>query len=494
MTSNKMKNKIFSAKNLLITILVILGILFLGGYLHLDFGVPENVELPEHQHVIGEGGKTAEGKQTEKKVIWTCSMHPQIRLEKPGLCPICGMELIPLVQDETEEEGAAPTLKLSEASKRLAQIQTTRVSRRFVTADVRLAGKIDYQEPLVKNITAWVPGRIDELFVDYTGISVNKGDHLVSLYSPDLLTAQEELLQALKAMRSGQGVVGKAARSTVEATRDKLRLWGPTPEQIKAIEKRGQTTDHLTIYSPISGIVIKKNATVGSYVKTGTVIYTVADLSKVWIKLDAYESDLPWLHYAQKVEFSMEAYPGEVFRGRIAFIDPVLNPRTRTITLRLNVDNRKGKLKPGMFVRATVKVKIAEDGKIIDTFLADKWISPMHPEIITDEPGDCPRCGMPLVEAESLGYVSDDDDFIDAPLVVPASAVLITGKRAVVYVEVPDTDKPTYEGREIVLGVRAGDFYLVKSGLKSGELVVTQGNFKIDSALQIQAKPSMMSE
>ena len=161
--------------------------------------------------------------------------------------------------------------------------------------------------------------------------------------------------------------------------------------------------------------------------------------------------------------------------------------------VRVNVSNPEGKLKPSMFVRGVTRAEIAGGGRVIDAELAGKWISPMHPEVVKDEPGKCDICGMPLVRAESLGYVSTEDLLTEPPLVVPASAVLWTGTRAVIYVEVPGREQPTYEGREIVLGPRAGDYYLVRSGLRVGELVVTQGNFKIDSALQIQARPSMMT-
>jgi Cu(I)/Ag(I) efflux system membrane fusion protein len=225
-------------------------------------------------------------------------------------------------------------------------------------------------------------------------------------------------------------------------------------------------------------------------VETGTRIYTIADLSRVWVKLDAYESDLSWLHYGQDLAFDTESYPGRVFRGTIAFIDPVLNEETRTVKVRVNVDNRSGDLKPGMFVRATVRANIAAGGRVFSSKLAGKWISPMHPEIVKDEPGDCDICGMPLVSAESLGYVLGETE--EAPLVIPASAPLITGRRAIVYVKSPD--KPgVFEGREIVLGPRAGDYYLVRRGLSEGERVVTKGNFKLDAELQIYAKPSMMT-
>jgi len=430
----------------------------------------------------------------EEATVWTCSMHPQIHQPKPGKCPICFMDLIP-VTSETGQIGERQ-ISFSQAALKLMEIQTAPVQRKFVEAQVRMVGKIDYDETRVKYIAAWTPGRIDRLYVDYTGVTVNKGDHMVYLYSPQLLSTQSELIQALKSvenMKAGASeLLKRSILATLTAAREKLRLLGLTPDQISDIEKSGQPVDHLTIYAPIGGVVIHKNATEGMYVQTGTKIYTIADLSKLWMKLDAYESDMMWLRYGQEVEFSTEAYPGETFKGRITFIDPILNAKTRTVKLRVNVDNPDGTLKPGMFVHAVVRAKVAGAGRIMDTAMAGKWICPMHPEIVKDSAGVCDICEMPLATAESLGYVTVDASG-EAPLVIPASAPLITGRRAVVYVQLPDTEKPTYEGREVVLGPRAGDYYIIESGLAEGEIVVTNGNFKIDSALQIQAKPSMMS-
>ncbi|HAU37562.1 MAG TPA: metal transporter, partial [Phycisphaerales bacterium] len=266
-----------------------------------------------------------------------------------------------------------------------------------------------------------------------------------------------------------------------------------TAEQVAAVEQRGKAEDHVTVNAPVSGIVIQKNAQEGMYVQTGTHIYAIADLSQLWVKLDAYEADLSWLRYGQKVEFTSVSYPGETFTGTIAFIDPILNPVTRTVKVRVNVPNPRGKLKPEMFVHGVVHSRVAAGGRVLDEALAGKWMCPMHPEIVKDSAGKCDLCGMPLVQAESLGYVSAAPTEQDKPLVIPVSAALVTGTRAIVYVEKPGVAQPTYEGREIVLGPRAGNYYLVRQGLTEGERVVTRGNFKIDSALQIQAKPSMMS-
>lgn len=432
--------------------------------------------------------------------IWTCSMHPEIRKLKPGLCPKCGMKLIPLKISSGENMTSMRELTVSNAAAALMDIETSAVRRLYPKAEVRMVGKVDYDETRLSYITAWMPGRLDRLFVDYTGIAVRKGDHMVDIYSPALYGAQEELIQAVKSAKEsaaapgrGSTVFGDSSKENLAAARRKLHLLGLTDEQIARVEKLGKAEDHVIIYAPASGIVIQKNAQEGMYVETGTRIYTLADLSKVWVKLDAYESDLAWLRYGQKVEFTTVSYPGDAFTGTIAFIDPIVNPMTRTVQVRVNVPNDQGKLKPEMFVKAVVLSRVAAGGRVMEPDLAGKWICPMHPEVVKDAAGKCDICGMDLVTAESLGYVPAGADEKDKPLVIPVSAALITGTRAIVYVKTPGAKKPTFEGREVVLGPRAGEWYIVRRGLAEGEQVVTRGNFKIDSALQIEAKPSMMT-
>ena len=430
---------------------------------------------------------------TSEPTLWTCSMHPEIRLPEPGLCPKCHMDLIPL-QSGNETLGERE-ISISPAAAKLMELETAEVVRRMATAEIRMVGKVDYDETRVATISAWVPGRIDRLYVDYTGIPVKKGEHLAEFYSPELLTAQQELLQAVDALanltESRSELLRETAAQTVEAAREKLRLWGFSNDQIREIEQRGTPRDRMTIYSPTSGIVIHRNATAGMYVQTGTPIYTVADLSTVWIRLDAYESDLALIRYGSKVEFTTEAWPGERFEGTISFVDPIIDPATRSANVRLVINNSDGRLKPGMFVRATARPMVSEEGRVINPDLSGKWISPMHPEVVKDEPGVCDVCGMPLVSAESLGYA--DEHEAAAPLLIPVTAALKTGTRAVVYVEIPDTETPTYEGRIVELGMRAGDSYIVRGGLHEGERVVVHGSFKLDAEMQLQAKPGMMS-
>jgi len=519
----------------------------------------------------------------EGPTIWTCSMHPQIRQPKPGKCPVCGMDLIPVAKTS----GGMRTLVVSPEARALMNVETSPVERRYVTHEIRMVGKVDYDETKLGYITAWVSGRLDRLYVDYTGVEVKKGDHMAYIYSEELYSAQQELIQAVRFARERGRTTDVGGVNVLEAARQKLRLLGLAEDQIKQIEKQDQPSTHLTVYAPVGGIVIEKLKQEGERVKLGDRIYTIADLNLVWVHLDAYESDLPWIRYGQDVTITTEAYPGEEFHGRIAFIQPVLNDKTRTVKVRVNVPNVDGKLKPEMFVHAIVRPKVAAGGRVMDPALAGKWICPMHPEVVKDEPGDCDLCGMDLLRAESLGYVTPETDVRKPPRVIPYSAILPTGTRAVVYVELPNmpsfaepalrtlsaivegsklgkmreafatyarmldrpydqpgTDyakrlwhtyadrlgqyalrgqraasvdeaqqafagietamtglreqfaqpgQPTFEGREIVLGPRAADYQLVRHGLEEGELVVTQGAFKIDSEVQIQAKPSMMT-
>ena len=428
------------------------------------------------------------------EAVWTCPMHPEVRMSEPGDCPICGMELVPeeleappppeaepettdepagyacamfcvpplpepgacpvcgmdmvLVHDEPAAEGDVERqFVMSEEARALADIQTTTVTRQPGTHERRLVGMVEADETRLARVTAYVNGRLDRLYVRYTGAQVERGAPLAGLYSPELLTARAELLQAKQsAARLSDGALSgarAAADSAVKAARERLRLWGLSEAQVRALEQDAADDPVITIPAPISGTVLERHVQQGDYVETGTPVFTVADLSVVWVQLKAYESDLPWIHSDQSVLFTVDALPGETFEGHVAFIDPVLSSRARTANVRVEVSNEAGLLKPGMFARAVVKASVTDPD------------------------------GTP-------------------PLLIPASAPLITGTRAVVYVVVPDQDRPTFEGREILLGPRAGDYYVVREGLVDGEEVVSRGAFRIDSALQIRTRPSMM--
>ncbi len=323
---------------------------------------------------------------------WTCSMHPQIRLPNPGRCPICGMQLIPVSQ-LPKARGDLETR---------AGLVTEPIQRRELFKELRTVGKLDYSERQVAYLSSRVNGRVDRLFVDFTGVEVKKGDHLVEIYSPELLIAQRELLIGLEAHErekkrpASEGRNSLFAESTLESTRTKLRLLGILDEQIAEIEETRKPTTHLTIFAPIGGTVIEKNVRLGQYLNTGDQVYRIADLDPIWLYLNIYEFDVAWVRFGQTVDVQLEAFPGETFAGSIMFIDPFLDDATRTIRVRVNIKNPDRLLKPQMFATATIHVRLHPDGTPVPTGLEGKFVCPMHPEVIQDEPGKCSICAMHL--------------------------------------------------------------------------------------------------
>ncbi len=435
--------------------------------------------------------------QAEEETEWTCSMHPQVRRTNPGICPLCPMQLIPL---STDDSIGLREIVVTPESAALMDLRVSPVVRRPAGVHVDLFGKIAYDERRVSTTTARMGGHLDRFYVDYTGTPVRKGDHIAEIYSPDLLVAQQDLIKATQGLARAREGGTTTAISTQErllrSARERLRLLQITDDQIAAIAQQTEPTDHVTLFSPQDGIVIKRHVIEGAYVKEGDPLFAVAGLETVWLNLEAYETDLPWLKFAQEVTFQVEALPGKSFRGRVAYIDPELDATRRVVKVRVNVPNERRFLKPGMFVRASIDAQVTRDGSVIDPALAGKWISPMHPEIVRDGPGQCPICGMDLVRSEELGFImtgSTIDESRGDPLLVPATAVLRTGRRATVYVRLSGAPSPKFEGREIALGPLVDEHFIVESGLAEGELVVTRGAFKLDSELQIKARPSMMN-
>ncbi|MDD2943962.1 MAG: efflux RND transporter periplasmic adaptor subunit [bacterium] len=435
---------------------------------------------------------------TDGAEIWTCPMHPQIKLPQPGQCPICGMNLIPLKKKNTGGASGVttnnPTVYLSPETARLSGIKTTIAERRSIRRTVRLAGMIDFDETTSTRITAWVPGRIERMFVDYTGISVKKGEHLFEIYSPELISAQSELLSAAGAERKfGNDVsssLNRSSRRSTVSAKEKLLLMGLSEKQLAHILSSGKVQNRLTIFSPTTGTVVKRHVAEGSYVKTGMPVYSIADLHTLWLQLEAYESDLPWLRYGQDVQFRSKAVPGKIFHGTIAFISPFTNQKTRTTSIRVNVDNNEMLLKPGMYVSAEVSTHGASDGRIIEEKLAGKFICPMHPDVVRDKAGTCDRCGMDLKSSSELGYETNPK-LSDLPIIVPKTAVLQSGKRSIVFVY--DDKTAHYTLREVHTGLEGDNYYAIIHGLKEGEVVVKDGAFKLDADLQLRGEPSLMS-
>lgn len=470
-------------------VLIALALVFFAGW-----RLGRGTATPSHSHPES-AGSGAEPKGEGAVSWWTCSMHPQIRQPNPGKCPICFMDLIPASE---EESSLGPRqLRMTPEAAALAEVETVPARRLFPVREVRLWGRIEFDETRWTTISARFPGRLDRLFVDYTGVPVRKGDHLVDIYSPELNVAQQELLRAMASLDSsapGSSAYSIAA-SLLKSSEEKLRLWGILPEQIAEIKARRASTDHLTIYAPQGGIVITKHAKEGDYVQTGSPIYTIADMSELWVFFDAFEADLPWVRYGQPVTFETETYPGEKFTGQVAFIQPTLDEKTRTIRLRVNVKNPGGRLKPGMLARGVIESRLAAGDQVFEPGLLGKWVCPMHPDVTAEGPDRCTRCGMDLVPLTELGYPSAKaEEELTPPLVIPASAPLITGVRSLVYIRIAGDDGPIFESRQVVLGARVREGYAVLEGLREGEEVVVRGNFRIDSAAQLAGLPSMMHD
>ncbi len=396
----------------------------------------------------GEANGEPAASEASGETTWTCSMHPQVRQPDPGSCPICGMDLIPLTDDDEPDTGDLPQLRLSERAVALMNIRTVPVRRHEARAELRLPGRIEADETRLSVVPAWFSGRVDQLTANYTGTHVAKGDPVMEIYSPELFGSQEEYLQAL---RNYERRGDETSQFLLEGAREKLQLLGLSEDQIDEIERSGQPTTHLTFSSPASGFVLERQVTAGQYVQTGTPLYTLAELSQVWVELEAFESELELLRVGQPVAIGLTAFPGETFDGEIAFIDPEVNRQKRSARVRVNLANEHFRLKPGMLAVGTVTARVDDSGEAMD-----------------------------------------EDGGTD-PLVVPATAPLFTGKRSLVYVRTEDADRPTFEARQVTLGRRMGEVYPVKDGLAEGDLVVVNGQFKIDSELQIRGRPSMMA-
>lgn len=436
----------------------------------------------------GDGVSTNVGTGTEE--TYTCPMHPQIRQPGAGRCPICGMELVPAASSSGDDLDEL-SVKIEPAQRRLANIQTAEVRYAPLQATIDTVGAIAIDESRMATIASYIDGRIERLFADYTGIKVKAGDHLAVIYSPELFTAQVEYLEnrnALAKDKSSLAAVRQAQQKFVVNARRKLVELGLQEDQIRELETTGEAKSRQTVYAPMGGTVVEKLAIEGMYVKAGEPIYRIADLSTVWLKLELYPEDASRIRFGQRVEARLTSLPDEQFTGRVAFIDPTVDEQKRTVGVRVEFLNEDGRLRPGDYADATIYVPIGQQGEIYDAELAGKWISPMHPQIIRDQPGDCPICGMELVSTARYGYGNEP---VEQPvsLYVPRSALLMAGQNSVVYVEV---EPGRFEIRPVTLGPLLGDLAVVLEGLEEHEKVATAGNFLIDSQMQLAGKPSLI--
>ena len=261
-----------------------------------------------------------------------------------------------------------------------------------------------------------------------------------------------------------------------------------TDAQINHLLSTGKAESRLTIYAPIGGTVTEKLAEEGKYIKAGEPIYRIANLTTVWLVLELYPEDASQIRFGQRVDAELQSLPGKTLKGRVVFIDPMVNPNRRTVGVRVEFKNVDGQLRPGDYAKAQIKVPIGPQGKVYDSELAGKWISPMHPQVIRDQPGDCPICGMKLVPTSRFGY-TDQPVPQKKALTVPRSAILMAGDHSVVYIE---TRPGRFELRNVTLGPLLGGTAVILEGVKPGEKVATAGNFLIDSQMQLSGKPSLI--
>ncbi|MDH5475367.1 MAG: efflux RND transporter periplasmic adaptor subunit, partial [Cyclobacteriaceae bacterium] len=387
-----------------------IGLLIVGTIIGYLFSSPSN----NHNHVENNNSHLEIGHE------WTCSMHPQIRQPEKGKCPICGMDLIPIdINDKIENSSE---IKMSESAMKLANIQTTIIKKQKPVKEIRLTGKVQVDERSISSQTSHITGRIEQLLVSYTGEYITKGQILAYVYSPELVTTQEELFEAYDVRQSQPDLYN--------AAREKLKNWKLTERQIDKIIAGGKPTENFPILSDLSGVVLTKRVNLGDHIKQGGSLFEVANLSKVWVLFDIYESDLSWVKKGDDIQFSFQSYPGEVQNGQISFIDPVINPKTRVTQARVSIRNPGQRLKPEMFAHGVLKSEIKNSSHVI---------------------------------------------------VVPKSSVLWTGERSIVYIK--NNKKPTsgFSMQEVLLGPSLGKSYIIKKGLDEGDEIVVNGTFSVDA-------------
>ncbi|MFC2128610.1 efflux RND transporter periplasmic adaptor subunit [Bacteroidota bacterium] len=383
------------------------------------------------------GSNTKESKSNEQTELvendikwWTCSMHPQIKQPEFGDCPICGMDLIPLVAGQDDNNPGI--VRMNKSAMKLANIQQAEVKKSIPEKEIFLQGRIVSDERRISSQVVHYNGRIDKLYVKFVGEKIVKGQKLARIFSPQLITAQQELLEAIKQ--------GERFSELAKLAKDKLLLMKLNEEQIANIINNGKTSSYFDILADQSGFVTKKYLNTGDYVKIGNVLFEITDMSFLWVVFDIYENDLPFIQIGDLISYSANGNPSTLYKSKITFIDPSVDKKNRTVKARIEVNNQNLKLKPEMFVSGLLSSKMNKES-----------------------------------------------------IIIPKSAVMWTGKRSVVYVKVPDMSEPVFEFREVLLGEDLGDKYIINKGLKEGEYVVVNGAFTIDAAAQLNNKFSMMN-
>lgn len=387
-------------------------------------------------------------------------------------------------------EADARSVTISAADRRLLGIKTVAARRAAVIRTLRGVGVLSVDESKVARIPAYIGGRIEKLGVNFTGQSVQLGDELVTLYSPDLFAAQTELLTLKQTRRGGTSrySLTDVRAELVLGARERLVELGMTRAQISALEIRGTADTRVTVTSPQAGTVTQMLAREGQYVKAGELLCEVADLSSIWLMTDLFPEEAALVRYGQQATATVTSLPNKSFQGRVSFIHPTVNRSTRTVRVRIEIPNAEGNLRPGDEATVYLDVPAVPQMKLFDERLAGKWICPEHPDELHSAAGRCRRSGKPLVHTADLGYARGEED-VQRPIVLPRSAVLMTGDAAAIYVE---TEPGRYEIRQVTLGSKLTNQIVVVSGVSEGEQVATNGNFLIDSQMQLAGNPSLI--
>lgn len=392
---------------------------------------------------VAQGDSSSKGSSEISDVSWICPMMCVPQTNQPGRCPVCAMELVPAAAGSSS--GPSTTIEIDPRSRRVAGIQTTSARLERLSREINGVGEIVYDETNQKTLAAYIDGRIEELTADYTGVTVKKGESLGLLYSPDLYSAQVEFLKTLEFKESNSSSnprVINANERLLKSSRQKLSELGLTEDQIRNLESKRIASRVLDLYAPISGTVIKKAATTGQYIKAGEPIYQLADLSKVWLVLELFPEDALSVQIGQPVKATSQSLDGQTFDGIVEFIEPVVDSNTRTVGVRIAVDNRGRKLKPGEFAEASFTVPVSTNG-----------------------------------------------DPASKTIVIPRDALLSIGKTSLAYVEIEPGE---FELRKIKTGPTVDGMVAVFEGIDEGENVVSKSTFLLDAQMQLQGNPSLI--
>lgn len=461
-----------------VTIVIVAGLVF------FILGVAQRTKWLTAGGFSGERGESTAAESSDEDKLYICPMMCTPPSTEPGRCPVCGMEL---VEATGGGGGDGISVNIEASARRLVGIKTAISKLGEVHRTIRTIGSIDFDESRLSTISAYVDGRLEKMYANYAGVKVNEGDDLALIYSPKLYTAQTEFVTSLN--RSGNSSRFQIAGGDFnEMARENLAELGMTQSQIDQLAESGKPMSRIRIKSPQSGTVIEKSAVEGDYVSTGHKLYRVADLSSVWLMLDLFPDDASAVRFGQQVEAEIQSVPGEVFTGRVAFVDPTVDPITRTVRVRVEILNFDGKLRPGDYATARVEVPAIPMREVYDPALANKFISPMHPQVVRDLPGNCPLCDMPLVPAAQLGFSAEPLPRQQV-VTVPRDAVLLAGENSVIYVE---TEPGRFEIRRVTVGPMNRTEAVIVEGLAAGETVATDGNFLIDSQMQLAGNPSLL--